>query len=203
MCDCCSVPSDDAAQDAQPDMTFTVITALDESAASDDCCSTNGGETLAVEVATQSAVAVQHCPVCGKRGKKVDTQTVKAMLSVSLEEIRPVSYRFCRTETCSVVYFAEDGAQVFGETALREQVHQKHLDEDDVFACYCFRHTPGTIREEIMTTGESTAVARINAGIKAGQCACEVRNPQGSCCLGNVTATVKRIQAALEPMAAD
>jgi len=200
MCDCCSVPSDDAAQDAQPDMTFTVVSALDESAASNDCCSTSG-ETFAS--AARPAAAVQHCPVCGKRGKKVDTQTVKAMLAVSLEEVRPVGYRFCRTEDCSVVYFAEDGEQVFGEATLREQVHQKHPDAEDVFACYCFRHTPGTIREEIMTTGESTVVARINAGIKAGQCACEVRNPQGSCCLGNVTAAVKRIQAALEPMAAD
>ncbi len=200
MSDCCSVPSDSADPRARAEMAFTVV-APDQSAAADDCCSTNGGETSTA--AAPQAATVQHCPVCGKRGKKVDTQTVKAMLSVSLEEIRPVGYRFCRTEACTVVYFAEDGSQVFGETALREQVHQKHLDAEDVFVCYCFRHTPGTIREEIMITGESTAVARINAGIKAGQCACEVRNPQGSCCLGNVTATVKRVQAALEPMAAD
>jgi hypothetical protein len=29
--------------------------------------------------------------------------------------------------------------------------------------------------------------------VKAGNCACEVRNPQGSCCLGNVQATVKQV----------
>jgi hypothetical protein len=28
----------------------------------------------------------------------------------------------------------------------------------------------------------------IKAGIKAGQCACDLRNPQGTCCLGNVRA---------------
>jgi len=202
MSDCCSVPNDGADQSAQPEMTFTVVASAG-SAATDDCCSTNGDEMSGIGDATQPMAVVQHCPVCGKRGKKVDTQTVKSMLAISLEEVRPLAYRFCRTTDCSVVYFSEDGSQVFGEAAMRELVHQKHPDTDDVFACYCFRHTPATIREEIMTTGESTAVARINAGIKAGQCACEIRNPQGSCCLGNVAATVKRVQAALEPMAAD
>lgn len=28
--------------------------------------------------------------------------------------------------------------------------------------------------------------ADITAGIRAGQCACDLRNPQGICCLGNV-----------------
>jgi hypothetical protein len=40
----------------------------------------------------------------------------------------------------------------------------------------------------------STVVADVTTGIKAGQCACEIRNPQGSCCLGNVRKVVKRIQ---------
>ena len=33
----------------------------------------------------------------------------------------------------------------------------------------------------------------INTGINAGQCACDLRNPQGSCCLGNVRGLIKRI----------
>jgi hypothetical protein len=31
--------------------------------------------------------------------------------------------------------------------------------------------------------------------MKAGNCACEVRNPQGACCLGNVAAVVKRLKS--------
>lgn len=34
--------------------------------------------------------------------------------------------------------------------------------------------------------GKSTAVAKITEYVEAGKCACELRNPQGSCCLGNV-----------------
>ena len=64
-----------------------------------------------------------------------------------------------------------------------------------MFVCYCFRYTPGSIRAEIEATGHSTVVDAINEGIQAGQCACDIRNPQGSCCLGNVRAVVKRIEA--------
>ena len=148
------------------------------------------------------------CPRCGVRGKSVDTQTLKAMLAISLAVIRPVEYRFCRTVQCPIVYFSSDGLQTFTERALRERVYQKHPDDDAVFVCYCFRHTPGAIRAELWVSRVSTTVERVNAGIATGQCACDIRNPQGNCCLGNVATTVKRIkvemkqvQVKMEPMA--
>lgn len=30
--------------------------------------------------------------------------------------------------------------------------------------------------------------------IKADRCGCEVNNPQGSCCLGNVSAFIKQVK---------
>lgn len=159
----------------------------------DACC---GPEAELETGFTFVSPARETCPRCGEKGKKVDTMTVKAMLAISLEAIRPVSYRFCRTETCPVAYFSADG-QVFYEDDLRERVHQKHPDADDVFVCYCFRHTPGSIRAELLEAGRSTVIERVSAGVKAGQCACEIRNPQGSCCLGNVTQVVKWAQTEL------
>ncbi|MCC6167560.1 MAG: hypothetical protein IT329_10065, partial [Caldilineaceae bacterium] len=100
---------------------------------------------------------------------------------------------------CPVVYFATDGSQTFGETELRAKVHQKHPDEDDVWICYCFWQSAGMIRKELNQTGISTAVDAIQAGIRAGQCACDIRNPQGNCCLGNVRATVKRLILSANP----
>jgi hypothetical protein len=37
---------------------------------------------------------------------------------------------------------------------------------------------------------------RITALVKAERCACEVKNPQGSCCLGNVAAATNAAKAA-------
>jgi hypothetical protein len=150
------------------------------------------------ETVGPNSLRIQHCPVCGQKGKGVDTLTVKAMLAVSLHAIHPVGYGFCRTEDCLVIYFSLDGEQTMGETDLRELIHQKHPNDDDVYVCYCFRHTPGSIRAELSKTGQSTVVETVTRGTQTDQCACEIRNPQGSCCLGNVRAAVKRATGELE-----
>jgi len=135
------------------------------------------------------------CPECGNKGKKVDGATVKSMLAISLRDVRDTPYFFCREADCDTIYFSEDGSQTFGKQAVRERVFQKEPEADDVFVCYCFRHTPDSIRAEVIETGISTVVDEINVGIKVGQCACDWRNPQGSCCLGNVGQVVKRIKS--------
>jgi hypothetical protein len=158
-----------------------------------DCCATPKGQ-----LQQEHKVQVQNCPLCGTKGKKVGMETVKAMLAVTLHEIRPDrNYLFCRTEGCAVVYFADDGAQTFTEADLREKVYQKHPNDDDVFVCYCFRHTRGSIRARLLESGQSTVVETVTVGTQIHQCACELRNPQGSCCLGNVGGAVKRMKQEL------
>lgn len=138
--------------------------------------------------------ASKYCPGCAVKGKAVNTQTVKAMLAVSLTTLRPVPYYFCRTPNCPIVYFTIDGQQTFTEADLRERVYQKHSNEDDIFVCYCFRHSRGTIRIERAEADMLTVLEQIKAGIDADQCACAIRNPQGDCCLGNIIVLLKRMQ---------
>jgi hypothetical protein len=134
------------------------------------------------------------CPTNQQIGKPVDSLTVKALLAVPLTQLPPAEYQFCRAMDCPTVYYSKDGADHFSEADLRERVYQKHSTDDDILVCYCFRHTIGSIRQELEKTGASTVVAAITAGIQAGQCACEIRNPQESCCLGNVRAVVQRLE---------
>ncbi len=131
------------------------------------------------------------CPECGQAGKAVQGQTVKALLSVSLVEMRGTEYGFCGNPVCGVVYFQIGGEQVFTQDQVRERVYQKEREREDTPVCYCFQHTVGEVRMR----GEAI-VEEINAGIRAGKCACELRNPQGSCCLGNVRGLVKRREQA-------
>lgn len=139
-------------------------------------------------------VSDASCPVCLKTGKRVDSLTLKALLNIPLTEIHRVEYRFCNTPDCPVVYYSQDGAQTFLEPDLREHVYQKHTPEDGVFVCYCFRHTTGSIKEAFANNLAGSVVTKINAGIQAGQCACDIRNPQGSCCLGNIRAFIKNLE---------
>lgn len=134
-----------------------------------------------------------RCPGCAQKGKRIDSITVKAMLNVSLMAVSDGPYFFCRTAGCPVVYFSAAGPQVFTKDQIRERVHQKEPDDKTVPVCYCFHHSPATIGTEWETTGRSTVVEAVETGIQAGRCACEIRNPQGSCCLGNVRAIVREI----------
>jgi hypothetical protein len=133
---------------------------------------------------------LRHCPVCAGPTSSVATQTVKALLAVSLREVRAEQYRFCASPTCEVVYVSDDLAQRFTTDQLREVVYHKAFDDDEQLICYCFRYTVGAVRR-----GDSTAraaiMADITAGVQAGQCACDLRNPQGSCCLGTIRRVLK------------
>ncbi|HCR72091.1 MAG TPA: hypothetical protein DIW23_11655 [Anaerolineae bacterium] len=134
------------------------------------------------------------CPTNGKLGKRVDSLIVKSMLSVSLMNFEYQQYYFCREADCPTVYYSADGSKTFTETDLRERVYQKHPQDDAILVCYCFNHTPASIHKEIKETGQSSVVVLINEGIRLGKCACDIRNPQGDCCLGNVSKLVKNIQ---------
>jgi hypothetical protein len=133
------------------------------------------------------------CPTNQQIGKRVDSITLKAFIALPLTVLRSVEYRFCRAEDCPTVYYSVDGAQVFQEVDLRETVFQKHMSDANTLVCYCFRHTIGSIGREIEQSGTSTVVAQITVGIQAGHCACDIRNPQGTCCLGNVRRIIRRM----------
>ena len=134
-----------------------------------------------------------YCPVTRTQGKKVDGATVKSLLSVSLRAVQDVQYYFCRESNCDVVYFSEDGEQLFYTQDIRERVYQKEPHNPDVLICYCFRHSLGDIRQELESTGKTSTIDDINTGIQTGQCACDWRNPQGDCCLGNVHRLIKQL----------
>ncbi|MBI5029288.1 MAG: copper chaperone Copz family protein [Chloroflexi bacterium] len=161
---------------------------------SDQCCS---NPTAGSEVCELPMTRAQRTPRamtnCGEKGKPVDGQTVKALLLVTLRRVRNKEYLFCQTPTCPVVYFSTDGVETYTVEQVRERVYQKEPNADDVFVCYCLRHTVGEIRATAVTA-RAAILDDINAGIQTDQCTCDLRNPQGSCCLGNVRGLIKRLE---------
>jgi hypothetical protein len=149
-----------------------------------DCCTIQGVKL------TQSRGA-GSCPRCGERGKSVDIVTLKSLLdSSAMKRLEPsVAYHFCRVADCPVVYF--NGIDVFTQGELTVRVYQKETS-DPLPVCYCFGFTREQIFDEVARTGKSTAVQEITQYVKDEKCACELRNPQGSCCLGNVGQVVKQ-----------
>lgn len=76
--------------------------------------------------------------------------------------------------------------------------NKRDYDLDDPQVCYCFNFFTSDLREEIETTGKTTIPDFIRQKVKEKACACEIMNPQGSCCLGNVSQAVKKIEKELQ-----
>jgi hypothetical protein len=120
----------------------------------------------------------------------VGLATVRAQLAISLRSITQEAYRFCASAGCPVVYFTPNGTQQFTTEQLRELVFQKAPGNPASLICYCFQHSLGAIQAADASM-RAQIVADITAGVQAGRCACDLRNPQGSCCLGNVRRIVQ------------
>ena len=133
------------------------------------------------------------CPSCGVLARPVQRQTVGALLKPDRRAEIPHQdeFCFCRTPDCDVVYFRANEV-LFRKGDVRVRVHQKEPNDPKVLVCYCFDWTPEKIRAQLERAGKSTAVDEIKAQVKAGNCYCEVTNPQGTCCLGNVAKVVEQ-----------
>jgi len=138
----------------------------------------------------------ESCPSCEQRGRKVDTVTLRSLLKDEAKaRLSDAPTRFCRTPGCDVVYFDEKHEQSFVTSDVKVEVFQKSSSPERL-VCYCFDHSVGRIQDEVAKTGGSTVPESIGAKCKAGLDECELNNPQGSCCLGNVRKVIKAAIAA-------
>jgi hypothetical protein len=154
-----------------------------------DCCSSS--ESQCDDAA--------GCPACGRPGRDVERVTLKALLRpTALERLTAPEHRFCTHSDCEVVYFGRD--EVFVATDVAVPVFQKAAPGRRT-VCYCLDITEDDLRREVLAPGRETSFARITRLVKEGRCACELRNPQGSCCLGNVSVATAQIAASVRQQA--
>src|SRR5712691_11766155 len=126
------------------------------------------------------------CPVNGAPSKQVNLLTVKSLVRQLPLGMPKTQYYFCEAPGCDAVYFPLDAqAPLFRHDDLIVRVGSK-ATADPIPVCYCFGFTRKNIQDEIAETGRSAIGERITAEVKAGNCACEVKNPSGKCCLGDV-----------------
>jgi hypothetical protein len=144
----------------------------------DDCCA------IQPESKAKKVVA---CPACGGTGKTVSLATVRAMLRPDVvdELAAEHGFGFCAKSDCQTVYFGV--TRSYSIRDLSQPVFQKDL-RPNTPVCYCFGYSRAALQE---LSQRKVAVGIIREKVKAGLCACELKNPQGSCCLGNIGALSK------------
>lgn len=151
---------------------------------SESCCSTSKADKQPV---------IKTCPECGAQGKPVQRITVGSLLVSAARKRMPLedTFLFCPKPDCDVVYFL-NGTNAFHLEDLAVRVGQKAVEEPKP-VCYCFGYTEQMVIEDVVRNqGKTNIPAEITAQVKAGNCFCEVTNPQGTCCLSNVSQAVKK-----------
>ncbi len=131
-----------------------------------------------------------RCPLNGFPGRSVDWLTVAALGAGPVPPRQ--GFWLCRDPQCDVVYFGSGGA-LLGRCDLRTSPGFKGSGAG--LLCYCFEVRRSDLAREIAERGETEIPDRIRAEVKAGNCACEVRNPSGRCCLGDLRRAVREIEA--------
>lgn len=124
------------------------------------------------------------CPRCGQNGTVVSRRIVKIMVtSAALAAGVPAEPLLCRTRGCPVTYFERSGGPFLTTESVRVSVFPKNQNDKET-VCYCFDHTRADIHER--ASSQRSVSSEIRDLIGAGRCACELRNPKESCCLGDV-----------------
>ncbi|MFT8322137.1 MAG: (2Fe-2S)-binding protein [Bacillus sp. (in: firmicutes)] len=150
-----------------------------------DCCTTK-------EQVSES-IGSELCPSCHVKGKKVKIITLKSMLKPTILDILSVNstHYFCSSKDCNVVYF-DTSKKTYLTSEIKVSIHQKD-NSSVVPVCYCFGWTKEKIKQYVEKELTPNPVEHIRENIKENRCGCEVNNPQGSCCLGNVIGYINEL----------
>jgi Zinc binding domain len=143
-----------------------------------DCCANSSTKTSS-----------QTCPQCGATCKSVELRTLYHQVKFPANQgIISGNYYFCPSKDCVVAYFSTAG------NSIPKQQLATHQDIQNDKLCYCFDITTADYLKALKTHEAEIIKNFVTEKTKSGDCACEVRNPSGQCCL----AKFKQLQNGLD-----
>jgi len=118
------------------------------------------------------------CPKCGMSCKSVENKTLYHQVKfpenqIILEE----SYYFCVSKNCPVGYFSSTD-NIIPKHSLRTY---QEIEDDKL--CYCFDINTKQYLSALKANNADKIKNFVIQKTKSGDCACEVKNPSGQCCL--------------------
>jgi hypothetical protein len=127
---------------------------------------------------SSSKMTSQHCVQCGATCKSVEMRTVYHQVRFpENHEITPDNYFFCPSKECPVGYFSITG------TIISSQQLKSHQEIQEDKLCYCFDIYAADYLNALQASNAELIKDFVIQRTKSGECACEIRNPSGQCCL--------------------
>lgn len=121
----------------------------------------------------------EQCIECSVTGEAVPLNLVRFHLTKPWERnLEGKQFSFCDAPDCRTVYFTVDG-EAFSVDDIRQPPAYKTGDNSDLL-CFCFQVTGDDLRRQ------PDPVPYIRERVRRQDCACNVLNPSGDCCLGSI-----------------
>ena len=131
-----------------------------------DCCASN------------STKSVAQCPQCGTVCKRVEMRTLYHQVKFPENQaITSDNYYFCPSKNCATAYFSIAG------NSLPKRLLRTYQEIQEDVLCYCFDIDASEYLAALNTNYSEAIKNFVMHRTKSGECACELRNPSGQCCL--------------------
>ena len=118
------------------------------------------------------------CPQCGSDCKPVTMRTLYQQVRFpENQQIAIDEYYFCPSRHCSTAYFSNT-ENSFSKSLL---ITQQAIQNDAL--CFCFDINSASYLSALQTHNADSIKNFVIERTKSAECACEIRNPSGLCCL--------------------
>ncbi|PHR71083.1 MAG: hypothetical protein COA66_10200 [Arcobacter sp.] len=136
------------------------------------------------------------CPSCNQKAKTVPVSAVSHFVNDDVKKhISSLDgFHFCNTPTCDVIYFKK--GQILKQSDVKFSIGIKE-NSKPATVCFCFNWSKERIEDQIRDSGTTTALEEIKEKVKNKACNCEVQNPKGKCCMGDVKKAIEDIKIKL------
>ncbi|MCH7763373.1 MAG: hypothetical protein IIB95_06475 [Candidatus Marinimicrobia bacterium] len=150
-----------------------------------DCCSVSHTETKSTEI---------KCPSCDQKGKQVDLLTIRSITRRDFPHYGELTKGFlCLNPDDATVYYFSNLDFIVNQDDVVTDIGFK-TNSNTKTVCYCFRHTKHDIIDDYLKHGKSNIENDVRQKVKDKQCTCEVSNPKGKCCLGDIRTVIKGVE---------
>jgi len=124
-----------------------------------------------------SKITLNSCPTCGAKARSIKIKTLlHNVLFPDNLNISDTDYYFCASKNCDVGYFSKS-------SVITKQKLKKFEQWQQGWLCYCFDISDDDYKKAITMKNFQPIKDFVIQHTKNAQCACEVQNPSGQCCL--------------------
>ena len=122
----------------------------------------------------------EQCAECSRGGEAVPLNLVRHHITNPWQrELEDKQFSFCDDPSCPVVYFTVDG-EAFTVYDIRNPPAYKTGDSKHLLF-FCFKVTGHDL------SGRRDPMPYVRERVRREECACNVLNPSGACCLASIS----------------